>query len=170
MEAVKTFLKNKNNQIIVVIAVVILIAAIVWFFKAETVDFFSTGLKAFSKDAKDYLLQHEGDAPEVGGNQDFGAQYGDYSAVEPKDVSKPEELLPKAELSEEVKASIESDLALVGDNYLSAGMYAGVNTVQATLKNANLDIRAAPSIPVQENVSPWGVSTFEADTNGLALA
>ena len=154
MEAVKTFLKNKNNQIIVVIAVVILIAAIVWFFKTETMDFFSTGLKAFSKDAKDYLLQHEGDAPEVGGNQDFGAQYGDYSAVEPKDVSKPEELLPKAELSEEVKASIDKVVA----------------TGQATLKNANLDIRAAPSIPVQENVSPWGVSTFEADTNGLALA
>lgn len=169
METVKTFLNNKNNQILVVIAVVILVASVVFFFKRETVDFFSTGLKSFSTEAKDYLLQND-ESTGVEGNQDFGAEYGNLKNVEPKDITEPSELLPQTPISLEAQQAFQTDQALVGDNYLNSGALAGINTTHSSLKNANLDIRAAPSIQHDDKVSPWGNSTIESDPTGLVLA
>ena len=170
MDVVKTFLKNRNNQFLVVIAVVVLLASIVFFFKHETVEMFSTGLKAFSSEAKDHLLDQDAEVKEITGDQDFGADYNTFENVENSDITKPDELLPKVDLSEGVKQAFEAEQMLVGDNYLTPGEIAGVNTVQSSLKNANLDIRAAPSIPYNPSASPWSVSTIETDNTGLVLA
>jgi hypothetical protein len=170
METIKTFFNNKNNQILFVVLVVVVVSALVIFFKDETVDFFSTGLKSFSTEAKDYLLQHDGEPPEMTGNQDFGSPHGEYTENTSGDIVDSSALLPTTCVSQEVQDSFQQEQMLVGQNYLSAGELAGLNTTHSSLKNANLDIRAAPSIPKDNSVSPWSTSTIDADTNGLVLA
>ena len=167
MDALKTFLYKRNNQILVVVVVVAIVAAMVVFFKKETVDFFSTGLKSFSTDAKDYLLKHEGEAPEVEGNQEFGASYGEFEGTG-EEIAVSSDLLPL--VSSDITDNFNEDQVLVGSNYLSAGELTGINTTHSSLKNANLDIRAAPSIPRDDKVSPWSNSTIEEDNTGLVLA
>lgn len=49
-------------------------------------------------------------------------------------------------------------------NLLTAGWTVGVNTVQNTLRNPNLQLRSEPPNPVKP-VSPWMISTIGPDTN-----
>lgn len=170
MEAVKMIMKNPRYQMMAAVAIVIIVAVVVLLMKKNTVmDMFSTGFKLFSTEPKDHILTDE-EKREYQPNEEFGHDNGDWKPVETVDIMKPDELLPKTEVSDEVKQAVASDAALVGDNYLAAGMLAGVNTIQSTMKNANLDIRSAPAIPKQDGVSPWMTSTIEYDNTGLQLA
>jgi hypothetical protein len=170
MEVVKRIMKNPRYQMMAAVAIVIIVIVVVLFMKKGTVmDMFSTGFKAFSTEAKDYMLTDE-EKREYQPNEEFGHDNGGWKAVDSVDIMKPGELLPQTDVSTEVQAAVGTDAALVGDNYLAAGVLAGVNTIQSSMKNANLDIRSAPAIPKQDGVSPWMMSTIEHDSNGLQLA
>tara|TARA_B000000475_G_scaffold272168_1_gene272292 strand:- start:354 stop:947 length:594 start_codon:yes stop_codon:yes gene_type:complete len=54
--------------------------------------------------------------------------------------------------------------AIDDQNLLTAGWTVGVNTVQNSLRNPNLQIRSEPPNPVKP-VSPWMISTIGPDTN-----
>lgn len=58
---------------------------------------------------------------------------------------------------------------LQDQNYLTAGYHIGINTVGQSMRNANLDLRAAPPNP-QLPVSPWGISTIEPDAKPMGLS
>ena len=51
---------------------------------------------------------------------------------------------------------------LNGMNFLKAGHHVGINTVSSSLRNANYQLRADPSIP-KASVGPWNGSTIESD-------
>jgi hypothetical protein len=52
--------------------------------------------------------------------------------------------------------------SLLGQNFLSADKYIGVDTQGSSLRNANYDLRANPAIP-RRDVGPWSQSTIEGD-------
>ena len=54
--------------------------------------------------------------------------------------------------------------AIEDQNLLTAGWTVGVNTVQNSLRNPNLQLRSEPPNPVKP-VSPWMISTIGPDTN-----
>lgn len=52
--------------------------------------------------------------------------------------------------------------SLLGQNFLDAKRYIGVDTQGSSLRNASRDIRSTPVIP-RRNVGPWMQSTIESD-------
>ena len=70
-------------------------------------------------------------------------------------------LLPKPE-SRFQNFSEFAPKALKGQNFLDASKYIGVNTQGSSLRNANYDLRAAPSIP-RKQIGPWSQSTIDPD-------
>lgn len=79
-----------------------------------------------------------------------------------KAVANPEDLLPKNGGSgwNELSPSGAGDLSQV--NLLKAGHHAGIDTVQSSMRNSNLQIRSEPANP-REAVSPWMQSTITPD-------
>ena len=51
---------------------------------------------------------------------------------------------------------------LLGQNFLDAKKFIGVDTQGSSMRNANYDLRSSPAIP-RRNVGPWGQSTIDAD-------
>lgn len=83
----------------------------------------------------------------------------------PKDQLKAEDLLPREDaynVWNQSNPPVQGHLS--GKNFIESGHHYGINTVGQSLKNANLQIRSDPLIPMQ-NVGPWMQSTIEADTN-----
>ena len=52
--------------------------------------------------------------------------------------------------------------SLLGQNFLDAKKYIGVDTQGSSLRNASRDLRSTPVIP-RRNVGPWMQSTIESD-------
>ena len=73
----------------------------------------------------------------------------------------PHDLLPKDRNSEWASVNPASQ-DLTGLSLLSASESIGINTVNSSLRNANLQIRSEPIIP-KANIGPWNQSTIEAD-------
>lgn len=83
----------------------------------------------------------------------------------PKDIVKPDELLPKDDpysTWNTVNPSVSGHLA--DKNFLESAQHFGINTVGSSLRNANLQLRSDPAIPMVQ-VGPWQQSTISADTN-----
>lgn len=57
---------------------------------------------------------------------------------------------------------------LTSKNFLTAGYNVGINTVASSLRNANLQLRSDPFIPVQ-SAGPWNQSTMVPDINRKPL-
>lgn len=79
-----------------------------------------------------------------------------------------DDLLPKDANSKWAKVNPAGAGDIQDQNFLTAGYHIGINTVGQSLRNANLQLRYEPPNP-QIPVSPWGISTIEADNriNGL---
>ena len=164
---------TENMDLFKVLGLILVIGAIVYYLKfSDTVDKFSTGFHSWSDGKQDRLLVRDDDeVKEVSGNQDFGmtaAMVPRYTENKGEEV-KPEELLPKTEVRSDLEKAFAEDKSLASSNFLTAGFTAGINTVQSSLKNPNLDIRSAPVIPVDQKVSPWNVSTYEPDLHRRPL-
>jgi len=53
--------------------------------------------------------------------------------------------------------------ALASKNYLTAAQLIGQNTIAGSLKNPNYSLRADPPIKKDDKLSPWLVSSYQAD-------
>src|SRR4029078_743116 len=71
----------------------------------------------------------------------------------------PNDLLPRAPLAEEFAAQFSTGGAgdLAAKNFLTAGFNVGINTISSSLRNANLQERSDPYIPLNQNISPWNI-------------
>ncbi len=81
----------------------------------------------------------------------------------PKDRLTAEDLLPKDAANSkwsQVAPAGQGDLS--DQNFLTAGFHVGVDTVQSSLRNANLQLRSEPPIPKSQG---WGIhmSTIDPD-------
>jgi hypothetical protein len=78
------------------------------------------------------------------------------------DKVNPMDLLPKDKNSEWAKLNPHGSGELADVNLLKSGHHIGVNTVNNTMRNANLQIRSEPPNP-QGHVGPWNQTTMEPD-------
>ena len=85
----------------------------------------------------------------------------------PRDRLSADDLLPKDAANSKWAQVNPAGQGDVGDqNYLQAGFHYGVDTIGATLRNANLQVRSEPMCP-RTRVSVWNESTIEPDLNRL---
>ena len=83
-----------------------------------------------------------------------------YKQLNDYEEAKPEELLPKDEVSSEwARVNPMGKGSLEFKNFLEAGYHLGVNSQTSTLRNANLQLRSDPINP-QIPVSIWQNSTI----------
>ena len=86
---------------------------------------------------------------------------GNYSSN--SNITNPSDLLPKDGNSDWTRLNPASNNnGIVAPDLLSAGSLIGLDTVGQTLRNANLQLRSDPVIPVAP-VGPWNQSTIEPD-------
>lgn len=83
-------------------------------------------------------------------------------------VANPAELLPKDENSEWAKLNPMGSGDLQNVNLLKSGYHIGINTINSSLRNPNLQLRSEPPNPQQE-VGPWNNSTITPDINRRPL-
>lgn len=87
----------------------------------------------------------------------------------PRDRLSAEDLLPRDAANSKWAQVNPAGQGDIGDqNYLSAGMLSGVDTIGASLRNANLQLRSEPLNP-RVRVSVWNESTIESDLNRRPL-
>ena len=83
----------------------------------------------------------------------------------PKDRLSAEDLLPKDAANSKWAQVNPAGQGDIGDqNFLTSGFHYGIDTIGATLKNANLSIRSEPPNP-RQRVSVFNESTIEPDLN-----
>lgn len=82
-------------------------------------------------------------------------------------VNSPGDLLPMNGNSDLV-GSFKTEEGVFPDNLLEAGSHQGLSTVSSSMRNANLQLRADPSIQKKSGCW-WGESTIHADPNPIGL-
>lgn len=113
-------------------------------------------------------------ASDPSGNEVFNPVEGSPAPVAgncfPRDRLSAEDLLPKDAANSKWSQMNPAGQGDVRDkNFLTAGWHIGVDSVGASKKIANLDIRSAPPNP-RVAVSPWNISTVEwSDANRKPL-
>lgn len=74
----------------------------------------------------------------------------------------PRDLLPANEATTWAQLNPSGTGSLSAKNFVQSGHFIGINTVGQTMRNANMQLRSDPIIPMVQ-VSPWLQSTIEAD-------
>lgn len=82
-------------------------------------------------------------------------------------VNQPSDLLPTNSNSELV-GSFKTEEGQFPGNLLEAGAHIGLDTVSSSMRNANLQLRADPTIQKKSGCW-WGESTINADPNPVGL-
>ena len=83
-------------------------------------------------------------------------------------VTDPADLLPQDANSKWAQLNPGTAGDVNNVNFLKAGHFTGIDTVGASLRNANLQVRSEPPNP-QTRVSPWLNSTIEPDLMRVPL-
>ena len=105
---------------------------------------------------KEPLDKGTGDETVEGINQDFKYSGSPSAKGGPLEAS---DLIPNTQLD----GAFEQDRAVLMGNFLSPGVNTGLDTIGSALKKTNYALRSIPQIPVNRDVSPWNVSTYEPD-------
>jgi len=99
-------------------------------------------------------------------NSDEADEVVDGPADKPAEANKrtgaaaPSDLLPSANNEWDVLNSVGTSTGTNPD-LLEAGQHQGIDTISQSLRNANLQVRSDPSIPIV-NTGPWNQTTIEA--------
>ena len=164
MASVKNMLKkfSQGNNVLILVAVVAL--GYVLYNYSQTKNKQSAGAPTQESSSQEQFSPSE----PLGDNEDFAAvngiqttQDGIPSPCSKKDVVDPAQLLPKNSNSAWAKLNPKADGSLEDVNLLTAGYHIGINTIGQSLRNANLQVRSDPQIPVADT-GPWNQTTIEA--------
>ena len=82
-------------------------------------------------------------------------------------VNSPSDLLP-TNSDRQLVGSFKNEEGVFPNNLLDAGANIGLDTVSSSMRNANLQLRADPTIP-KKNGCWWGESTIHADPNPVGI-
>ena len=83
----------------------------------------------------------------------------------PRDTLSADDLLPKDAANTKWAQVNNAGQGSVGDaNFLTAGYHCGIDTIGASMRNANLQLRSEPPNP-RVRASIWNESTIESDLN-----
>jgi len=177
---------NGNNGIYALVVVVVILGGLYYWFKYIG-NKGTSNSKYGGKEGADSNMQmaysssraSSGGAPSpsdgLGNNEVFASVNGIGSpsqgvptSCQKNNIQNPSELLPKDGNNQwsQLNPSGKGELANV--NLLKAGALIGVDTIQGTLRNSNLQLRSEPPNP-QGSVGPWNNSTITPDMMRPAL-
>ncbi len=149
-----------REKIILFIALMILFWGIVTYSDSKYMVFDSmdTGSPSHDNQVDPQQLAH----PQTNPDNQVQPIMGNTYALQP--VANPSDLLPQDKNSQWAALNpVSMNQGNVNmPDLLQAGYHIGLDTIGQTLRNANLQIRSDPIIPVQV-VGPWNQSTIEAD-------
>ena len=74
-------------------------------------------------------------------------------------VTDPKDLLPKDSNSQWANLNPVQSQGM--PDLLQAGSHYGIDSIGQSMRNANLQLRSDPYIPINDNISPWNNSTIE---------
>jgi len=84
------------------------------------------------------------------------------SSCQKNNIQNPGELLPKDNNNQWAQLNPSGKGELSNVNLLKAGYHIGIDTINSTLRNPNLQLRSEPPNP-SGNVGPWNNSTITPD-------
>ena len=177
MSLLKSLKRNfKNHHLLALLAVVVLVAGINMYSsrKGTTAEGASTMTRSSDQPPTAGMpdLSSVEAANPNGENEDFAhiqagllaPHLGEEapSSCSKQPVTDPADLLPQDTNSQWAQLNPGSSGDVNNVNFLNAGHFTGIDTVGASLRNANLQVRSEPPNP-QSKVSPWLNSTIEPD-------
>tara|TARA_B100000073_G_scaffold345090_1_gene353314 strand:- start:235 stop:798 length:564 start_codon:yes stop_codon:yes gene_type:complete len=174
MSLLKSLKRNfKNHHLLALLAVVVLVAGLNMYSsrKGTTAEGASTMTRSSDQPPSASITSDTSikAANPVGENEVFAPVQGAQSSGEnmpssctKQPVTDPADLLPQDTNSQWAQLNPGTSGDVNNVNFLNAGHFTGIDTVGASLRNANLQVRSEPPNP-QSKVSPWLNSTIEPD-------
>lgn len=161
---------KKNSQFLKWAGIIFLVIVAFWAIRkymTKTENLFDVDYSELTQGESDNLLQQPEQVQEVIPilGQDMSSNKPEFtgSAISfptgGQDIL-PMDLLPKSQVAGEFDESTSPTTDLSARNYLVTSNNFGINTTSGTNKNANRQLRNDPFIPVNQNVSPWNVSSL----------
>lgn len=146
---------SKNSEILKIIVLIILVGIVAYTAKCRyNNESFFMGYHDYPTEGP--LDKGNGNEKVDGINEDFRYTGSPDSKQGPLEAS---DLIPNTQLD----GAFEQDRAVLMGNFLSPGINTGLDTIGSALKKTNYALRSIPQIPVNREVSPWNVSTYEPD-------
>ena len=155
-----TQLFQNNQKLIGLISVTVVVIVGLWYIQStkETLD-------VISDDVVD-VVEVDNISPEPI-ERSVGAPVPEFS--NDRDIT-PLDLLPVSEDANNFDGQFPSSVGdLSSKNFLTAGYNIGINTVSSSLRNANMQLRADPYIPVQSTGLQMNQSSMIPDLNRKTL-
>jgi len=149
----------KNTQMLIRIVLALAVLCVAWnIYKG-----WNKSREAFeSWDPRDYLYETL-PASAASAGPGLTPQPSGAEPMVPKAIGVSTDLLPTRGPETDDWSQFAPKDALASKNYLEASQLIGQNTISGSLKNPNYSLRADPPIKKDDALSPWLVSTFDAD-------
>ena len=151
---------------IIKLLLAVAILVVLWKVLAKRGGVFGSGGAAYAGPRPHYAgelyTEEDEDAQDGYDDEDDEEGYQNYDASNPL-LSMSTSLLPKtnAQLGSFAEFAPKTDV-VKNQNLLDPAKFIGANTLGASMKNSNYDIRSSPAIPRRE-VGPWMQSTIDPD-------
>lgn len=162
LSSVQGFLE-KNSDLFKIAVILIIVGLAVYYVKCNYYkeNLYMEDYQKFDAESRDgKLIAAEEAKQEVKGashKQDLG--YGGYTVDDTMTEINPTDLLPQTDL----EGVFKEDTDILMGNFVTPGVTYGIDTVGSSLKKANYSIRSMPQIPVNRDLSPWNLSSYEPD-------
>jgi hypothetical protein len=148
-----------NTQKIIRVVLAVAILCVIW----NIYTGWKQGKENFeSWDARDYLYETLPPNP-AGAGPGMTPQPSGAEPKVPQAFGVSTDLLPTRGPKTDDWSEFAPRDALNQKNFLEASQLIGQNTVTGSLKNPNMSLRADPPIKRDDQLSPWLMSTFDAD-------
>ena len=154
----------KTNHVIAVLGLLVLLVAIGQFSTRKSNVTDNMNSEVAQNKLSPGVVPNSIGATQYSPVQSNNVEGGKKNAI-PVDTVSPNELLPKSANDSSLQGAGGD---LTNANMLKSGHHIGIDTVGGSRGNANLQLRADPSIQ-KVDIGPWLQSTHEQDTTGLRV-
>ena len=162
VQSIQNFL-GKNADIIKIVILVILVGVVAYFAKCnfKTENLYMEFAKYMKPEDGKYVDDIKNEGTDVEGAKTYKDMFYGAAPEMQKNTQEvnPEDLLPKTDLNNDLK----NDANVLQGNFINAGLDYPIDTVGGSLKKLNYSLRSTPQIPVNRDISPFMVSSYEPD-------
>ena len=152
---------QKNSEMFKIAVIILLVGLAVYYIGYYKENLYMQDYHKFDPESRDGKLPLGTGEEEVeGARKKRSLSHGAHAPSETEKTEvNPEDLLPQTDLD----GAFKDDTDILMGNFVTPGVTYGIDTVGSSLKKANYAIRSMPQIPVNREVSPWNMSSYEPD-------
>ncbi len=152
---------TKNSEMLKILLIIVAVGAVVYYMKCNYFreNLYMQDYQKYDPQSRDGKLPLKDEEAVTGARTKDDLSYGVYDVKTVAQDVKPEDLLPKTDL----QGVFKDDTDILMGNFVTPGVTYGIDTVGSALKKTNYAIRSMPQIPVNRDISPWNLSSYEPD-------